>query len=268
MTIPSYSIAIQTYQYRFDSYFKGLLANVHRQRPNVEKVIFVNGQNKEPFNENYRKEMLQYATNFPNTFLVMSPFMRGCSFMWNTSVNYTSNDYTLVLGDDILFTDGFFNDFEAILEHNHTMGDESFRINSHWGHFCIYRKDMTDKNRVGYFDERLIGFGEEDGDWMWRFQNRFNRHMRNFHTPKLLWSCDTSCQPGRNTKPLKIDGKDTKYSAYNSAFQFGQKMELDPNGTNNACGAYANSPQKLREGMDTPDMYPGETWFRNNIDKL
>jgi hypothetical protein len=45
-------------------------------------------------------------------------------------------------------------------------------------------------------------------------------------------------------------------------------MDIDPNGTNNACGVYGNSPQKMREGMDTPDMYPGETWFRNNIDKL
>ena len=264
MPIPSYSIAIQTYQYRFDSYFKVLLANVHRQRPNIEKVIFVNGQHNQPFDENYRKGMTQYVSNFPNTFLVMSPFMRGCSFMWNTSVNYTSNDYTLVLGDDILFTDGFFDDYEAMLEHNRTLGDESFRINSHWGHFCIYRKDMTDKDRVGYFDERLIGFGEEDGDWMWRFQRRFNRNMRNFSTSKLLWNSDNDCQPGKNTKTHS----GTKYSAYNREFQFGQKMELDPNGTNNACGAYANSPQKLREGMDTPDMYPGETWFRDNINKL
>ena len=262
--IPSYSITIQTYQYLFDSYFKALLANAHRQRPNIEKVIFVNGQHNQQFDENYRKGMTQYVSNFPNTFLVMSPFMRGCSFMWNTSINYTSNDYTLVLSDDISFTDGFFDDFEKILEHNHNLGDESFRINTHWGHFCIYRKDVTDKNRVGYFDERLIGFGEEDGDWMWRFQRKFNRHMRNFGTPKLLSNTDNDCQPGKNTRTHS----GTKYSAYNKEFQFGQKMDIDPNGTNNACGVYGNSPQKMREGMDTPDMYPGETWFRNNIDKL
>jgi hypothetical protein len=46
-----------------------------------------------------------------------------------------------------------------------------------------------------------------------------------------------------------------------------QKMEPDPNGKIDACGCMV-PPQKLREGMDTPDMYPGETWFRNNIDKL
>jgi hypothetical protein len=229
----------------------------------MEKVIFVNGQNKEAFDENYRKGMLQYITNFPNTFLVMSPFMRGCSFMWNTSVNYTSNDYTLILSDDVIFTDGFFDDFEAILEHNHSQGDESFRINSHWGHFCIYRNDLIDKNRVGYFDERLLGFGEEDGDWMWRFQKTFNRHMRNFVTPKLLYNSDNSCQPGKNTKTHS----GSKYSAYNKDFMYMQKMEPDPNGKIDACGCMV-PPQKLREGMDTPDMYPGETWFRNNIDKL
>ena len=262
--IPSYSITVQTYAYRFDSYFKVLLANLNRLRPNVEKVVFINGQHKEPFNENYRRGMMQYASNFPNTFLVMSPFMRGCSFMWNASVNYSSNDYTLILSDDVIFKDGFFDDFESMLVKNKSLGDESFRINTHWGHFCMYRKDMTDKDRVGYFDERLIGFGEEDGDWMWRFQNKFGRHMRNYTTNNLLFNSDNSCQPGKNTKTHS----GTKYSAYNREFQFGQKMELDPDGPNNACGAYANSPQRVREGMETPDMYPGERWFRDNIDKL
>lgn len=264
MTIPSYSITIQTYAYRFDSYFKSLLAKIHRQRPNIEKVIFVNGQNKEPFNEDYRRGMMQYASNFQNTFLVMSPFMRGCSFMWNTCVNYTSNEYVLVMGDDVLILDGFFDEFEAMLSHNRTLGDESFRINWHWGHFCVWRNDMIDPNRVGYFDERLIGFGEEDGDWMWRFQNKFNRHMRNYTTDKLPFNTDNSCSPGKNTKTHS----GTKYSAFNRHFQFEQKMEPDIGGSNNACGVYGNNPQKIRSGMETPNMYPGETWYRANIHNL
>jgi hypothetical protein len=263
MEKPTYSIAVQTYVYRFDSYFKVLLANLHRQRPSVEKVIFVNGQNNEPFSEDYRRGMLNYASNFPNTYLVMSPFMRGCSFMWNTSVNFTSHDYTLILSDDTIFKDGFFDDFEKMLVENRTQSDESFRINYHWGHFCVYRKDMTDPSRVGYFDERLIGFGEEDGDWMWRFENRFGRHMRNYLTPNLLYNCDEKCLPGKNTKTKP----NSKYTAYNTHFMFGMKMEEDPTGTNKACGCMA-TPFKTRTGMETPHMYPGETWFRENRHEL
>ena len=264
MTVPSYSITIQTYAYRFDSYFKSLLAKVHKQRPNIEKVVFVNGQHKEQFSEEYRRNMMQYASYFPNTFLVMSPFMRGCSFMWNTSINYTSNEYILVLSDDVIVLDGFFDEFEAMLAHNHKLGDESFRIDSHWGHFCIWRNDVIDPNRVGYFDERLIGFGEEDGDWMWRYQNKFNRHMRNYATNKLPFNTDDVFMPGKNTKTHS----GTKYSAFNRQFQFETKMESDIGGSNNACGVYGNNPQKLRSGMETPNMYPGETWFRENQDKL
>jgi len=264
MPTPTYSITVQTYVYRFESYFKPLLAKLHKQRPNVEKVVFVNGQHKEVFSEEYRRGMLQYASYFPNTFLVMSPFMRGCSFMWNASVNYTSSDYVLVLSDDVIVLDGFFDEFEAMLAHNHNLGDESFRINWHWGHFCMWRKDLIDPSRVGYFDERLIGFGEEDGDWMWRFQNRFNRHMRNYETDKLPFNTDNTCLPGKNTKTHS----GSKYSAFNRTFQFEQKMELDLGGTNNACGVYADKPQRTRPGMETPNMYPGETWYRENIDKL
>ena len=261
---PSYSIGIQTYVYRFDSYFKPLLARVHRQRPNVEKVVFVNGQHKEPFSEQYRKDMMQYASNFQNTFLVMSPIFRGCSFMWNTSINYTSNHYTLILSDDVIVLDGFFDEFENMLKQNHELGDESFRINWHWSHFCIHRNDVIDKNRVGFFDERLLGLGEEDGDWMWRFQNKFGRHMRNYTTDKLPFNSDNSCLPGKNTKTHS----GTKYSAFNRDFEFNKKLEFDVGGSNNACGVYTDSPQKLREGMETPNMYPGETFYRKNIDQL
>jgi glycosyltransferase involved in cell wall biosynthesis len=269
MKIPSYSITIQTYVHRFEPYFKPLLARVHKQRPNIEKLVFVNGQHKEKFDETYRREMLQYASYFSNTFLLMSPIVRGCSFMWNNSINYTSGKYVLVLSDDVIILDGFFDEFEAMLAKNHELGDESFRINYHWGHFCIYRQDVLDKdNRVGYFDERLIGFGEEDGDWMWRYQDRYNRHMRNYLTDKLPYNTDEKCLPGKNTRPLKLGDKDSKYSAFNREFME-SKMENDPNGTNNGCGIHRDYTPRLKAGMEiVQDLYPGERWYRENIHRL
>lgn len=265
MKIPSYSITIQTYVHRFEPYFKPLLARVHKQRPNVEKVVFVNGQHKEKFDENYRREMLQYASYFSNTFLLMSPIVRGCAFMWNNSINYTSGDYVLVLSDDVIVLDGFFDEFEAMLATNHELGDESFRINTHWGHFCMYRQDVLDiTNRVGYFDERLIGFGEEDGDWMWRYQDRFNRHMRNYGTNKMPYNTDEKCLPGKNTRTHS----NSKYSAFNREFME-SKMEMDPNSTNNACGLYRTYTPKVKDGMTVvQDLYPAERWYRENIHKL
>lgn len=268
MKIPSYSITIQTYVYRFEPYFKPLLAEVHRQRPDVEKVVFVNGQHKEKFHEDYRKSMMQYASEFQNTFLLMSPIVRGCAFMWNNCINYSSGEYVLVISDDVIIYDGFFDEFEQMLAYNHQHGDESFRINYHWGHFCIYRKDVMDsENGVGYFEERLIGFGEEDGDWMWRYQNRHNRHMRNYTTNKLPFHTDNTCLPGKNTRPLKLGDTDSKYSAFNREFME-SKMEHDPTGTNDGCGISRGFALKLKPGMETPNYYPGEKWYRENIHRL
>lgn len=265
MKIPSYSVTIQTYVYRFEPYFKPLLARVHKQRPNVEKVVFVNGQHKEKFDETYRRDMLQYASYFSNTFLLMSPIVRGCAFMWNNCINYTSSDYVLVISDDVIINDGFFDEFEMMLAKNHELGDESFRINYHWGHFCIYRQDVLDmQNRVGYFDERLIGFGEEDGDWMWRYQERYNRHMRNYLTDKIPYNCDENCLPGKNTRTHS----NSKYSAFNREFME-SKMEHDPNGTNNGCGIHRDYTPRVKDGMILiPDLYPAERWYRENIHKL
>lgn len=262
--VPKYSITIQTYVYRFDSYFKKLLARVHRERPNIEKVVFVNGQHKEQFSEEYRRNMMQYASCFPNTFLVMSPFMRGCSHMWNTCINYTSNEYILVLSDDTIHLDGFFDEFEQMLAHNHELGDESFRINSHWSHFCIWRNDVIDPNRVGYFDERLIGFGEEDGDWMLRFDERFGRNMRNYSTDKLVFNADDKFLPGKNTKTWG----GTKYTAFNKNFMYNMKWDYDPSKNGTSVMSLSWIGHKLRTGMETPIMYPGEIWYRQNIDNL
>ena len=88
--------------------------------------------------------------------------------------------------------------------------------------------------------------------------------MRKYITSKILFNTDNICEPGRNTRTHS----GTKYSAYNKEF-WNQKMEYDPIGTNDVCGYHdPKHTFKLREGMDTPEMYPGETWFRNNIDKL
>jgi hypothetical protein len=264
MTTPKYSITIQTYVHRFDTYFKKLLERVHNERPNIEKFIYVNGQHMEPFSEKYRRDILQYISQFPNTFVVMSPFMRGCSHMWNTSINNTSEDYIFMMSDDTIHHDGFFDHFEQMLEHNHKLGDESFRINSHWSHFCIWRKDVTDPTRVGYFDERLIGFGEEDGDWMLRFDQRFDRNMRNYSTDKLVFNADDKCLPGKNTKTWG----GTKYTAFNRHFMYSVKWDHDPTRDGNPVMSLSWTGHKLRPGMETPNMYPGETWFRENQDKM
>ena len=87
--------------------------------------------------------------------------------------------------------------------------------------------------------------------------------MRNYTTDKLPFNSDNACLPGKNTKTTESG----KYSSFNRDFQLSKKLEpdLSPNGVDGGC---YSPPQKLKEGMETPDMYPGETFYRENIDKL
>ncbi len=279
MTIPSYSIAISTHVYRFEKYFKPLMNAISRMRPDVDKVIFVNGQHKKEFNQQYRKEIMHFCSLCPRTYVVMTPIVRGCSFMWNTAINFTNTDYVLNLGDDIMVNDGFFEDYENALVEKRNTGNISFRINT-WGfaHFSIYRKDIYD---VGYFDERLLGFGEEDGDWWWRFETTKKKVLPVVYLDKIVHLCDASPTNSEHMRVEKATGWN-KYSMFNQEWLWNYKYEEmsdpstdDPNRPSHSgytdMGPYTHHkkfPVRLRIGAETPNYYPAEKWYRDNIDKV
>ena len=132
---PAYSIAISTFVYRFDTYFKPVLAELHRQAPGVTKIVFVNGQHNEPFDPRYRSEVLAYIAGFPNTYPLVSPIVRGCAFMWNTCCNFTDTPVILNLNDDLTIGDGFIVEYEQLLAQVPT---ESFTIGTE-----MVRSDMS-----------------------------------------------------------------------------------------------------------------------------
>lgn len=262
---PAYSIAIQTFVYRFDQYFKPLLAELDRQAPAVTKVVFVNGQHSEPFDQKYRADMLAYLAQFPNTYPIVSPIVRGCAFMWNTCFNFTDTPVILNLNDDVTIEPGFIAEYQQLLAQ---MPNESFTINN-FGSASIHRQDLFD---IGYFDERLLGFGEEDGDWIWRWIARRGRGIARFHTGALT----------NHSQPAPTDSKNMrkhsgKYSLFNREWLFSAKYEEatrsdGSDGSDAGNGAshagVFDAPMRLRPGSETPDFYPAEKWYRDNRHRL
>jgi hypothetical protein len=255
----SYSIAIQTFVYRCEAHFKPLLAELDRQAPTVAKVVFVNGQHGEPFDQAYRSDILGYVARFPNVYPIMSPIVRGCAFMWNTCCNFTDTPVILNLNDDVTVHDGFIPEYETLLAH---LPDETFTLGG-FSSASIRRQDLFD---VGYFDERLLGFGEEDGDWVWRWIAKRGRDIRQVHTAKLT----------NHSHPAPTDSKNMrkhldKYSAFNREWLFANKYELAPQTGVNAGPLHAgmfDAPARLRPGGETPHYYPAERWYRDNIHRL
>jgi len=263
---PSYSIAISTFVYRLDKYFKPLMNTVCSMRPDIDKVIFVNGQHKKDFDQEYRKEIMRFCSYCPRTYLIMSPIVRGCSFMWNTCFNFTNTDYILNLNDDVALGQGFFDDYESMLRTTRQNGgDESFRINYSFSHFSVSRKDLFD---VGYFDERLLGFGEEDGDWLWRWEVAKKRPLKCYMTNKIHNYIDMASTNAENM--VKHNEGGGKYSAFNRNLILDKIYEFPstPDPSRPTHDGLYGRPAQMRVGSETPQYYPAEKWYRDNINKV
>jgi len=262
-----YSVTIQTFVHRFDTYFKPLMSSICKMRPDVDKIIFVNGQHKKDFDQTYRTDIMKFAADCPRTYLIMSPIVRGCSYMWNTCFNHTNTPYCLNLNDDVTLLDGFFDEYEQMLAHNSKLKDESFRINFSFSHYSLYRQDLFD---VGYFDERLISFGEEDGDWMWRWEVAKKRTMRVYGTNRIVNHYDDQTSASTHAENMiKLD-KGSKYPKFNTEWIFKNKYQADDPSNPNKPSAISmyGRPIQMRDGAYTPTYYPAEKWYRDNIDKV
>ena len=156
-----YSIGITTYQHRFDKWFKPLINQIKTFRPNIEIMVAVNGE-KNCLDETYRKNILEFCASHKNILPNVYPEFRALPKLWNNMMINASNHNMLILNDDITITDvNFFNALESLPEEHMQLS----KINGSWSHTLIDRRLMS---QLGWFDERLLCIGEEDGDIEWR----------------------------------------------------------------------------------------------------
>ena len=247
----NYSIGIGTYNKRFEKYFKPIVKQIKNYRPDVEIVVFVNGQIKQSFDENYRREIIKFCSEYNNVFPTLNPQARGFSKLVNTCLLNSSNHNILMLNDDLTIkSENFFQEFEKILK----FSSSSFKINNSWSHLFLNRQEVYE---VGWMDERYLGFGEEDGDFEWRYQEKFNKPFPSFFLPDIV----NHVEHDDYSENMQIINK--KYSAFNNKFAFLHKYKEDANGKN-----YGIMNKKLICVNETKNQYPNEKFFWLNKDKL
>lgn len=265
--ITNYSVAITTFSIRFDKYLKPLLTEICKQRPDAEKIVYANGPHNKRFDENYRRNIGLFCSVSPRTFLITNPSFRGLSKIWNTCINSSEGDYILILNDDVTITEGFFDEFERMLDHNSRELRSSFKLNHSFSHFCVHRPDMF---RVGYFDERLIGNGEEDGDWQWRWETARNQKFPVYTTNKIINHVEVEMS-SLGYAGMNLTTGQKPVPKFNPNWMFTEKYELDPSkfvsgrATNTAM---FDRPAQIKIGADTPDFYPAEKWYREKRNEL
>ena len=167
-----YSIGITTYSYRFERFLINLVKEIRKDKNN-EIILAINGNYKQPFDEVYRKNVLNFCTEYENIYPFMFPNFRSLAKMWNNIAINASNNYIVMLNDDIsIFDPIFWKSVEGNIEKYQT----SFKMDNTFCYFVVKRDEL---DQLGWFDERYLGIGWEDTDFIDRYEKTYNRKFLN-----------------------------------------------------------------------------------------
>lgn len=241
-----FSICITTFSKRF-SFLESLIKQV-RTHTDMNILIAINGDYKNDFDENYRKQVLNLCGNFKSVYPIFFPEQRGLSKLWNTLSIHSPYDWCLLLNDDIeIHTNDIF--FHA--ENNLPQDPDLIRINGSFSHFFIHKVCLED---LGYFDERLLGFGEEDGDIFYRYIEKYNKWIKDVYingvNNLVVDVRDNNIKPGVG-----------KYSWFNRNFCFLSESPKYKYLEGGIVGCFGQPMGKIIEDLD---QYPYEQFFRLN----
>lgn len=213
----SYSVAITTFNRRFDL-FKNLLIKIKKQREDIEVIVFVNGLTNLPFDEEYRKNILEFIAPFKNTFPVVFPEFRSLTRLWNNACRMTSNDNVLIIADDVDIEDTFFNDFDN--SYGQLQGHCTY-INGHFGGLFLNKYIVEELN---WFDERYLGIGHEDGTFLRAYAQKFGHQMPILNVSSIKNDYSLEWQKDLLKNEVRLDGQRldnqfTRFSRFNEEVQ-------------------------------------------------
>ncbi len=258
-----YTIGITTFVHRFDKYFKPLIRQIREQCDN-EIIVYVNAQYGKEFDKEYRRNMLNFLSEYDNIYPVFTPHFKGLSKMWNTIVVNSTNNNILICNDDVSIGQNFIEELKNVIENNNT----SFRINGSFSHFVVSREEIF---RVGFFDERLIGLGEEDGDWCFRFEKYYQKHLPTYNTPNMI---SYSMNKDSELPTDEVTPCNSKYVRWNCDWLFKNKYDseneelaISQGFPADGRGGMFGKPVAMRESVDV-NFYPAEEFFWKHIDEL
>lgn len=244
-----YSIGVVTYHARFDTYFKPLIKRLSQIFPDKEIVCIINGHPDRTLQINYLKKITSFLKSFPNVRYLTYDNNQSLAKCWNQLVILSNTQKILVLNDDTDVSELFRYELEQ------NIGEiKTSTINNSWSHFIISKSTIKE---VGWFDERFLGVGQEDGDYAYRMAmlqaevgNLKCSGIRNF----------VAEQKNPSWSKISTTTNNTRYADVNKDF-FNQKWQTPSNSPsiteflhtctfNNVTFAF-----NLVPGMETPVFY-------------
>ena len=246
----TFNIAITTFSKRFN-YVSNLIHQIRQHCDNKIHLI-INGEKDGNFNENYRNGVLELCLKYKSVYPVFFTEIRGLSKMWNTSLILSNSEDVLILNDDIeIHSNDIFEKTNKIVNNLNYKG--LCRLNGTFSHF-VANKNVI--GSIGYFDERLLGFGEEDGDTVYRLiKNKIP-----LNEAPVSGLVNIIC----NVRHEDVKGHSNgKYSEFNRNFIYNQKYKKDLNSDIQGMFDYP-----MAELLENIEQYPHEKFFLENKHKL
>jgi hypothetical protein len=247
------SIGITTFERRIESLAR-MVKFLKSCDPDIKINIAINGEISKPFSESYRKSLLSLALEFSNIYLTFHQEFRSLAKLWNTLVINSVDEYNLILNDDLVFDTGknLIQSVKDLIKSHPDIG--CLTINRSFSHFLITKEKLDQMN---YFDERFLLHGEEDGDFVWRWIDKFMEWVPNVDIPIVA----NMHQVGIEDETMILQGTEIGYGKkpkFNQEFTI-TKYTYDPTAT--ISGLYGR-PHRRVLGDDR--QYPYESFFRKN----
>ena len=197
-------IIITTLEERFEVYALPLISTL---RKSISNPIFlvVNANYDGPASSWSSRKLIEGLAAFENVFPIFFGQMQGCASLWNTGIKHSNCEANFILNDDISVNRNTIAE-EMQIAVNLLKTESLITINKSWSHFLISNKCLDE---IGYFDERFLGFGDEDIDYIRRIIKKTGNEPANIFLLGFINLVDQ----GKEEKVA--GGKWGKYSLFN-----------------------------------------------------
>lgn len=111
-----------------------------------------------------RQEFRTVVNTFPNVRIVECGKYRGLATMWNLGLALTDTNLKWITNDDIVLAKNFEFELKKMVSSAY---NEGLCLGNGFSSFVISDRCLE---RVGWFDERYVGIGSEDGDYYERYE--------------------------------------------------------------------------------------------------
>jgi hypothetical protein len=251
------SIGITTFKRRLQS-VEDMVSYIKSCDQDIVINIAVNGEVDEEFDDEYRRGILSLCAKYKNIFPFFYQEFRSLSKLWNNLVISSKTEYNLILNDDLIFnkSNNFVSIVKSIIEQNPNV--ECFTMNGSWSHFVITKKFLDEMN---YFDERFLLHGEEDGDFVWRYIDRYGNYPPTLNVPIVV----NLHQTGQDDPTVIANNVEIGYAnkpKFNQEFTV-TKYEYDSSAK--ISGLYGRPHKRI---LSDERQYPYESFYFKNKSNL